>query len=83
MNWLLFIQIEIMMLTVGLVVAFVAAFVRNGKDISWSRRAGLIGDALAKAGKEMAEQKANENQKMFAEFLKTLSAKKEEKKDEQ
>ena len=83
MNWLLFIQIEIMMLTVGLVVAFVAAFVRSAKDVSWRKRVGLISEVLANVGKDMAEQKANENQKMFAEFLKTLSTKKEEKKDEQ
>lgn len=57
MDWVLFFQIEVMMLTVGLVIVFILQIRQNGKDESWFRKVNAVGDALKEYGKSQTENR--------------------------
>lgn len=59
MSWALFCQIEVILLTVGLVLAFVISCRQNAKDNSFFKRVSAAGKALQEYGKGLADQKGD------------------------
>lgn len=81
MDWVLFLQIEVIMLTIGLVLAFVISFRQTAKDNSFFRRTSAVAQALSEWGKEQSEKQSIEKAKMFEKFLESMKKdNKEEKK---
>ena len=58
MNWGLFCQIEVILLTIGLVTSFVITVRQNAKDNSFAKRVLALGQALAEYGKEITEKQS-------------------------
>ena len=51
MDWALFCQIEVILLTIGLVIAFIISMLYNMKDNSFFKRVRALGVALSEFGK--------------------------------
>lgn len=60
MAWGLFIQIEVIILTIGLVASFVISVKQNVKDNSFFKRIAAIGEVLGKWGKDMIDNQKKE-----------------------
>lgn len=43
MSWILFLQIEVILMTLGLVVSFILSMYQNGKDNSFAKKATAFG----------------------------------------
>lgn len=80
MNWVLFLQIEVILLTVGLVAAFVVSHTQYVKDRSWSTRIGAFGESLKAIGKDISEKRSDDASKAMNELIKALKQKTEENK---
>ena len=65
MSWALFCQIEVILLTVGLVVSFVLHSYRRAKDDSFNGRIVALGKAL----EELSKTIANEGKKLKSKVL--------------
>lgn len=57
MNWGLFCQIEVILLTIGLVVSFVIAIQQNAKDNSFAKRVLALATAFEESLKKKEEKK--------------------------
>ncbi len=57
MSWVLFCQIEVILLTIGLVSAFVISCRQNVKDNSFYKRIGALGKALESFTKNLPDKK--------------------------
>ena len=55
MSWALFCQIEVIILTCGLVASFVISARQNSKDNSFFKRVGGIAKALEELSKKLTE----------------------------
>lgn len=64
MDWMLFCQIEVIILTFGLVAAFVISFHQTAKDNSWFKRTAALGEAFKTFGKEIASKNTAESAKV-------------------
>lgn len=58
MSWVLFCQIEVILLTVGLVTSFVVNFHHTAKDNSWFKRISALGKAFEAYGKSVSNENA-------------------------
>lgn len=56
MSWALFCQIEVILLTVGLVSAFVISFKQNTKDNSFFKRMAAVGKVIESVSKNLPEK---------------------------
>ena len=89
MTWALFFQIEVILLTIGLVIAFVITLHQSKKDDSFFKRVASIWAALTAWGEstDKKKQSVNENQALkqliddMTDAIKQ-NKKKEEKNDE-
>lgn len=79
MNWGLFCQIEVILLTIGLVASFIITMRQNAKDNSFAKRVFALGKALEEYGKGVAETRSNAKMDMLHDLVESLK-KKEEKK---
>lgn len=79
MNWGLFCQIEVILLTIGLIVSFVITMQQNAKDNSFAKRVFALGKAFEEYGKGIAEARSNAKMDMLNELVESIK-KKEEKK---
>lgn len=79
MNWGLFCQIEVILLTIGLVVSFIITMRQNAKDNSFAKRVFALGKAIEEYGKGVAETRSNAKMDMMHDLIESLK-KKEEKK---
>ena len=75
MEWALFFQIEVIMLTAGLIILFVISTNQALKDNSFFKRIQALAQAISDYQKNSNEQKANEKAKMFEKFLDNMSKK--------
>lgn len=57
MSWALFCQIEIILLTIGIVASFVISMRQTAKDNSFFKRMAAAGKALQEYGKSLTEKK--------------------------
>lgn len=60
MSLVLFLQIEVILLTLGLVLTFVNSMNQMAKDNSWMKKSRAIGEALNRIAKEIVEKKKEE-----------------------
>lgn len=79
MNWGLFCQIEVILLTIGLVASFIITMRQNAKDNSFAKRVFALGKAIEEYGKGVAETRSNAKMDMLHDLVESLK-KKEEKK---
>ena len=56
MSWALFCQIEVILLTLGLVISFIIAARQHAKDDSFFKRIGAIGKSLESWGKGLTSE---------------------------
>ncbi len=56
MNWMLFCQIEVILLTIGLVISFVISMHQAAKDNSFFKRIGSVSKLMADATSAIAER---------------------------
>ena len=75
MNWVLFCQIEVIILTIGLVMIFVGGSIQNAKDNSFFARIASLGKALSEYSKERDANKNNEKVKMFEQLMEHIKEK--------
>ena len=59
MSWVLFFQIEVIIMTCGLVAVFVCAINQSAKDHSFNSRVQAMGKILESAGNEIAKYATN------------------------
>ena len=63
MDWILFLQIEVILLTIGLVASFIVSMQQNAKDNSFIKRSAVLSEVLksiGEAARQAADQKNNE-----------------------
>lgn len=60
MSWALFCQIEVIVLTLGLVIAFVLSSRQNMKDNSFFKRVAAVGKAFETISKNLPEKVRNQ-----------------------
>ena len=77
-SWLLFCQIEVILLTVGLVGAFTVTMYFTQKDNSWAKRTAALGEAFKVLSKEIAVKNNDNNTKLLKDLVDII---KENKKD--
>ena len=72
MGWGLFCQIEVILLTIGLVLSFVVTVRQNAKDNSFAKRAFALGKAFEEYGKGITERQSKVKMDIlnFAELTK-------------
>lgn len=68
MSWALFCQIEVILLTLGLVISFIITARQHAKDDSFFKRIGAIGKSLESCGtrwlrSEIAEKLSKKEEK--------------------
>lgn len=78
MNWVLFLQIEVVLLTVGLVCAFVVSMYFTQKDNSWAKRAAAFSEACKTFSKEISSSRSDANAKMLNELMTAIKQSKKE-----
>lgn len=78
-NWGLFCQIEVILLTIGLIVSFVITMQQNAKDNSFAKRVFALGKAFEEYGKGIAETHSKAKMTMLNDLVESMK-KKEEKK---
>ena len=84
MSWALFCQIEVILLTAGLIYAFCVSVKQNAKDNSFFKRVAATGSALSALGKSMEEKKKDEQTRMLQDFFNNMKQnKKDEKKNDE
>lgn len=81
MNWILFLQIEVVLLTVGLVCSFVVSMYFTQKDNSWAKRATAFGEAFKTLSKEISANRSDANAKVLNELIDAIKESKKERKD--
>jgi len=79
MNWGLFCQIEVILLTIGLVTSFVITVRQNAKDNSFAKRAFALGKAFEEYGKGIAEKQSKAKMDILNQFAESMKKKEEEK----
>lgn len=79
MNWGLFCQIEVILLTIGLIVSFIIAMRQNAKDNSFAKRVFALVKAFEEYGKGIAETHSKTKMDMLNDLAESMK-KKEEKK---
>ncbi len=67
MDWALFCQIEVILLTIGLVGSFLIYSRQNAKDNSFFKRVAAVGKALQEYGKGLADKSTEFAEKMRKE----------------
>lgn len=77
MSWDLFCQIEIIILTIGLVAVFIISKNCAYKDESFFRKVSAFGKVLGDYGNKISEMKTKSQKEMMEAFLKTIKNKKE------
>ena len=77
MDWMLFIQVLILMMFAGLVSSFVISVYYTQKDNSWSKRIGALGEAFKTFSKEIAENQVSAKMKVIDEMVESIKSKKE------
>ena len=60
MSWALFCQIEVILLTIGLVLSFVISVRQGAKDNSFFKRVSAVGKAMDQYGRSITEKKKDE-----------------------
>lgn len=79
MNWLLFCQIEVILLTVGLVCGFTVSMYFTQKDNSFAKRSAALGEALKAFSKDIADKHENSNTKLLNDLVDAIKQSKKEK----
>lgn len=69
MNWVLFLQIEVVLLTIGLVCSFVVSMYFTQKDNSWAKRTMALGEAFKALSKEISSTRSDANVKILNELV--------------
>lgn len=69
MNWVLFLQIEVVLLTIGLVCSFVVSMYFTQKDNSWAKRTMALGGALKEFSKDISTSRSDANAKILNELV--------------
>lgn len=79
MNWGLFCQIEVILLTIGLIASFIITVHQNAKDNSFAKRVFALGKAIEEYGKGIAETRSNAKMDMLHDLVESLKKKEENK----
>lgn len=79
MDWGLFCQIEVILLTIGLIISFIITMRQNAKDNSFAKRVFALGKAFEEYGKGIAETQANSKMEMLNNLAEMLKKKEEQK----
>lgn len=78
MSWLLFCQIEVILLTVGIVFGFAITMYFTQKDNSWAKRTAALGEAFKALAKDIPEKQENSNAKLLNELVDAIKQSKKE-----
>lgn len=78
MSWLLFCQIEVILLTVGLVCSFVVSMNYTQKDNSFAKRSAALGEAFKALAKDISEKHENSNTKLLNDLVDAIKQNKKE-----
>ena len=78
MSWLLFCQIEVILLTVGLVCSFVSSVYWTQKDNSFAKRSAALGEAFKAFSKDITDKRENSNTKLLNDLVDAIKQNKKE-----
>jgi len=78
MSWMLFCQIEVILLTVGLVCAFTVSMYFTQKDNSWAKRTAALGEAFKAFSKEINEKHNDSNKQLLNDLVDAIKQNKKE-----
>ena len=78
MSWVLFCQIEVILLTVGLVCSFVVSVNYTQKDSSFAKRSNALSEAFKAFSKDIADKRENNNTKLLNDLVDAIKQNKKE-----